>query len=345
MTSSSFLYLYLLDFGSFDHKQTGIQSQHIQVSTMMRQSCWRHFGGHQRLRQWQRVVEAVPPVWRPPKAAIKQGVVNPTSAGQRSLATLKESSNSLSYQTTSTAQESNNSVVHLYQYAICPFCNSVKALLSYANAPYQATEVNPLTKSEIQAFKKDYSKVPIVTISSGSGSPGGSTSSLETTPLFGSDVILQALLKQPFVQQSLQERWQKGTAANSTSPMTLEDFGSESAQTQWRDFRDKLALVLYPNMCRTWSDSYEAFNYVHHLPTETTINKFGVVQAMLIQNLGSLVSVCVSVCGAVYHCFVAHLVAPVSCRLRSHKCSFCSSHILPLNLDYVFRQCILRHLG
>jgi glutaredoxin len=42
--------------------------------------------------------------------------------------------------------------VKLYQYHICPFCNTAKAVLAYANVPYEAVEVNPLTKAELKWY-------------------------------------------------------------------------------------------------------------------------------------------------------------------------------------------------
>ena len=50
----------------------------------------------------------------------------------------------------STAASEGAPSVEMFQYKICPFCNKAKALLSYANVPYQAVEVNPLTKAEIK---------------------------------------------------------------------------------------------------------------------------------------------------------------------------------------------------
>lgn len=48
--------------------------------------------------------------------------------------------------------DSSPAAVQLYQYAICPFCSKCKAALDYAKVPYQAIEVNPLTKSEIKWY-------------------------------------------------------------------------------------------------------------------------------------------------------------------------------------------------
>lgn len=49
---------------------------------------------------------------------------------------------------------SEASAVQLYQYAICPFCSKCKATLDYAKVPYQAIEVNPLTKAEIKWYEE-----------------------------------------------------------------------------------------------------------------------------------------------------------------------------------------------
>jgi len=159
--------------------------------------------------------------------------------------------------------------IQLYQYAICPFCNRVKALLDYVGVEYGTTEVNPLTKAEIKPWKEKYSKVPIATVT-------GPTKG-EHTPMFGSDVIVDDLLKEPVIQSKLEERW-KG------SQMTLETFQNGPNVKKWTSFAvDDLASLLYPNMCRTWSDSYRAFDYVHH-----KTNAFGPLQRVMIQSLGSL---------------------------------------------------------
>jgi len=51
--------------------------------------------------------------------------------------------------------------IRVYQYAICPFCNKVKSLLDLYQVPYEAVDVNPLTKKEIKAWSGGYRKVPI----------------------------------------------------------------------------------------------------------------------------------------------------------------------------------------
>jgi glutaredoxin len=160
--------------------------------------------------------------------------------------------------------------ITLYQYAICPFCNRVKTILDYIGndvLKVQHVEVNPLTKSEIQPWKKLYRKVPIAT--------------LHEEAIFGSDEIIQKILELPVVRSSLEQRWSASTTG--TSPMTWEQF--TTSNQEWVDFSSKeLAVWLYPNMCRTWKDSYRAFEYVHD-------KQFSMMQRFLIQNIGSLVRI------------------------------------------------------
>lgn len=59
----------------------------------------------------------------------------------------------------------NNDIV-LYQYQTCPFCNKVRAYLDFHRIPYTIVEVNPMTKSAIRKFSKDYQKVPILMVGS-----------------------------------------------------------------------------------------------------------------------------------------------------------------------------------
>ena len=90
----------------------------------------------------------------------------------------------------------------------------------------------------------------------------------------GSDVITQGILSLDVAQQNLQKRWQ-GT------DMTMDRFRFDG--DQWVSFaNDKLAALLYPNICRTVGDSYVAFGYVNH------VDSFSWVQKQSIRALGSL---------------------------------------------------------
>jgi len=163
-----------------------------------------------------------------------------------------------SLSTTATTTNAANPSVVLYQYAICPFCNIAKAVLSYTSVDYKAIEVNPLTKAELKQFSKDYRKVPIATI--------------DDEQVNGSDQIVEKLLQHPAVAVQLQQKLQNP-----------EQFVQNDESSKWVTFaRDDLASLLYPNICRTWSDSYNAFGYVQKVETFSALQKFA------IQNLGSL---------------------------------------------------------
>jgi microsomal prostaglandin-E synthase 2 len=133
----------------------------------------------------------------------------------------------------------------LYQYQICPFCNIVKSVLNFSKIPYQTIEVNPLTKAEIK-WSQGYTKVPIATA--------------DDKHWFGSDDIVHGVL-------------------NSTNTKITSKKGDE----KWTKYAmDDLAPLLYPNLCNTLGNSYRAFDYVHSVPSFSTLQKFS------IQSIGSL---------------------------------------------------------
>jgi len=191
----------------------------------------------------------------------------PTSASDNSLrfpfssSSLHGNQQEHRYLSSTATSPSPDLQIQLYQYAICPFCNRVKAVLDFAGVSYNTTEVNPLTKAEIKPWKEQHKQVPIATIGD--------------APVFESDTIIERLLEQASVKQSLEGKL--------AGKMTLEKFRNGANVKKWVDFAtDELAVLLYPNMCRTWGDSYNAFDYVHQ--TES----FGPLQRIMIQNLGSL---------------------------------------------------------
>jgi microsomal prostaglandin-E synthase 2 len=107
---------------------------------------------------------------------------------------------------------------------------------------------------------KDYKKVPIATI--------------DNKHYFGSDTIRNALLENESVQERL---------LNKSASMNLDEFRNSSLAVKWQEFAtQELAPLLYPNMCGTLRDAYQAFQYVNDLP------QFGVVQKMAIKSIGSL---------------------------------------------------------
>jgi len=155
----------------------------------------------------------------------------------------------------------------LYQYAICPFCHKAKALLSYASIPHQIVEVNPLTKAELKSLDdQTHKKVPVAVIED------------QQKQINGSNEILQHLLNDPKVQQSLSDKW------NGDQEMTLETFRQGEHVERWwyRYADDELASLLYPNVCRTLTDSRAAFSYVKN------VHNFSPLQKIMIHNLGAL---------------------------------------------------------
>jgi hypothetical protein len=92
----------------------------------------------------------------------------------------------------------------------------------------------------------------------------------------GSDSIVNKLVLHPYVISNLQGKLQESSTCTDTF------MHSEEAK-KWEHFaREDLASLLYPNICRTWGDSYRAFSYVKNVDTFSSFQKFA------IQNVGSL---------------------------------------------------------
>lgn len=133
----------------------------------------------------------------------------------------------------------------LYQYEICPFCNKVKSVLDYFDVPYATVDVNPLTKSELK-FSAQYKKVPVLT----AGAP--------EQQLNDSADILAFLLGQLRAEGRL-----AGTAG----------FDSPEA-ARWAAWVDKeLAVYIYPNITRSYAESFNAFAYVEDVPHFSALDK------------------------------------------------------------------------
>ena len=184
---------------------------------------------------------------------------------------LSNYSRSFSSPTTATGQAAPD--IRLYQYHICPFCNISKSLLAYAKLDYEKVEVNPLTKQELKPWSGDYRKVPIAVI--------------DEEQINGSEQIIAALLNLPYVQQYLQSRWNEeednGRDNTTATAMTMQQFQNSDNSQKWMRYAvDDLAALLYPNICGTLGDSYDAFSYVK------SVDSFTGAQKMSIQLLGSL---------------------------------------------------------
>jgi len=140
--------------------------------------------------------------------------------------------------------------IRIYQYAICPFCNKIKSLLDLYEVPYETVDVNPLTKKEIK-FSPDYRKVPISVLST----PEGGEEQVNDSPIIAATLLdrLEASGAIPTAE-----------AAHFRSPAALE----------WAAWSDKeLAVLLFPNITRSFSESYQAFGYVQDVPHFSLLDK------------------------------------------------------------------------
>merc|ERR1712232_1427128 len=131
------------------------------------------------------------------------------------------------------------SSVQLYQYEICPFCCKVKAFLDWQKVPYSTVEVNPLSKAEIK-FSEKYRKVPIAMIDGSQVNDSG-------------EII--------------------STLASSLGRGLVEDLKDPDV-AKWLEYADKeLAVLLFPNITRSFGESFEAFAYISEVPTFSAGNK------------------------------------------------------------------------
>ncbi|CEL95451.1 unnamed protein product [Vitrella brassicaformis CCMP3155] len=130
--------------------------------------------------------------------------------------------------------------VTIFQYEVCPYCCGLKALLDHNKMPYTAIEVNPLTKDEIkkhplidQSPDKKYRKVPIALVNS----------------------------EQVNDSKNIIDRLADLRGSASPTLKSLDKCSEEEkADIDWA--YDKLVILFPPNIYRTLSESYEAFEYM-----------------------------------------------------------------------------------
>ena len=105
----------------------------------------------------------------------------------------------------------------------------------------------------------DYKKVPIAIINE--------------TQINGSEAILDSILTSPIVGELLAKKWSVDSNDNK-EVMTMKQFkDSENAKRWFRFAADDLGAVLYPNICGTLSDSFDAFSYVKDVDSFTGMQK------------------------------------------------------------------------
>uniref|UniRef100_A0A7S3SSH2 Prostaglandin E synthase 2 n=2 Tax=Emiliania huxleyi TaxID=2903 RepID=A0A7S3SSH2_EMIHU len=141
--------------------------------------------------------------------------------------------------------------IRLYQYQICPFCNKIKALLDLHGLEYETVDVNPLTKKEIKPWS-EYRKVPIAVLTPPAG---GEPEQINDSPVIAErllDAIDAAALRPARAAKAFR------------SPQAME-------WAQWSDA--KLAVLLFPNITRSFGEAYQAFGYVQDVPHFSTADR------------------------------------------------------------------------
>ncbi|KAJ1418574.1 glutathione S-transferase [Ochromonadaceae sp. CCMP2298] len=139
----------------------------------------------------------------------------------------------------------------VYQYLICPFCNRVKSYMDFVGIEYDTIEVNPLTKSEIN-FPVTTKKVPIVI--------------LDGKTFEDSSVIIEAITKYSEAKQL------KSFPGKSFFPADTE---------KWNEWSEKrLAVMLYPNITRSFEESWECFAY------SANVGTWSALQRVIVRTIG-----------------------------------------------------------
>jgi len=124
----------------------------------------------------------------------------------------------------------------IYQYHICPFCHRAKAYLDFLRIDYETVEVNPLTKSEIK-FSADHKKVPIAIIDGKTIKDSG-------------DIVRH-------ITDNYLTAEKKKLLGENFIPADFE---------QWMEWSEKrLAVMLYPNITRSFEESWECFAYADNV--------------------------------------------------------------------------------
>jgi len=149
--------------------------------------------------------------------------------------------------------------VQLYQYEICPFCCKLKAFLDWQKVSYTTTEVNPISKAEIK-FSKDYRKVPIAMVN-------------------GEQVNDSSAIMASIVEE----------LATARGEASLRESLSDPEVAKWLTWVDKeLAVLLFPNITRSFGESHQAFSYISDVPSfsagQKIANRFAGSLAMWLAN-------------------------------------------------------------
>lgn len=140
--------------------------------------------------------------------------------------------------------------ITLYQYLICPFCSRVKSYLDYSKIPYSAVEVNPLTKGELQSIDTKLKKVPIAIVNG--------------VVVEDSLAIIRAIGEHSHHHHDHHGSTSSEKRRSSSSFKQLWTSDTE----YWSEWSEKkLAVMLYPNITRSFEESWECFAYAADVAT------------------------------------------------------------------------------
>lgn len=152
---------------------------------------------------------------------------------------------SLSLSTITSCDASKNEIT-LYQYRICPFCHRVRSLLDYLQIDYKTIEVDPLTKTEL-SFSKDYKKVPVAIVNN--------------DVIGDSNKIIKEILE--LIKNN-----------DNKKKFNMKEFVTDDTD-EWIEWSEKkLAVMLYPNITRSFEESWETFAYVNDVKEWSIPHRF-----------------------------------------------------------------------
>lgn len=136
----------------------------------------------------------------------------------------------------------------MLQYAICPYCNKVKAVLDFLRVPYSSVEVDPISKAELKKVTTEYKKVPVMTMTT--------------------DGVVSVVSDSPVILSTLLERVATSSLDADTARRLKQLNVDDPDVARWVEWADRsLAVLLFPNICRSRSEALQAFSYVNDVET------------------------------------------------------------------------------
>lgn len=130
--------------------------------------------------------------------------------------------------------------LRLFQYELCPFCCKAKAVLDHEGYAYDTVDVEPLTKAQLKGIGSDYRKVPVALF--------------DGEQVNGSGAIIARAADEL-------QRHRPDFAARRAAFLDGPDVAEAM---RWAD--ERLAVLLFPNICRSVRESLQAFEYVLDVP-------------------------------------------------------------------------------